>query len=169
MSDDSSAETIPLVSREQAENAFRAAMLLFVGGKRRYSVEQLAKGIGLPKKNGKQVTKPIYDFMSYPSDHPDQRPLHMGLQFSITKFLGSDFTNEWLALCTQGAFDLPEDEPDPGELAAEVSESNAKVTRMAADRNLNNDCPQELRSTGSNLMTHGAHLVAIGSRVRRRA
>lgn len=105
MSDNSAAEFTLLVSREHAENKLADAIRLFVGARRRFSVEQLAKGIGLPPNSKGKHGKPIYDFISYPSGHPDHRPLHLGIVLSITKFLGPEFTNEWLALAEQNAAD----------------------------------------------------------------
>ena len=93
-----------LVSREQAENAFADALRLYVGKRRRYSYEDFANGIGLTK-DGRAHTKPLYDFLSYPAGSPDHRPLHFGITLSITKFLGCEFTNAWLALAEQRACD----------------------------------------------------------------
>lgn len=163
VTDNRSAELSPLVSREQAENAFRDAMRLFVGAKRLYTVKQLAKGIRLPKKDdGEQITKPLYDFLSYPSGHPDHRPLHMGLQLSIIKFLGAEFTTEWLGLAGQGAFDLPDaDDPDPGALAVENSDDNATVTRAAINGEFEPHEHRDLKVVGTRMMSRGAKLVAI--------
>lgn len=169
MPDQHSAELSLMVSREQAENAFRKGLAIYVGGKNRFSVERLCKGIGLYRADGKLNTKAIYDFLSYPSGHPDHRPLNLGIVFSITRFLGAEFTNEWLQLADQVARDLPGDEPDPGELAADISEDTAKIVRMAADRDLTNDDPNQLRETGTRMMTRGAQLVSISGRTRRRA
>lgn len=161
MSDNNSADLSLLVSREQAENAFRGALALFVGRSRKYSVKQLAKGIGL-QRDGEPHTKPLYDFLSYPSGHPDHRPLHMGLAFSITKFLGADFTNEWLRLADQGAFDLPDDEPDPGTLAADSVEDSATIARAAADRKFDDNERADLRVVGARKIMRGQQLVALG-------
>lgn len=96
MSEHSSADFIGLVSREQAENALRDAINLFVGRGRLYSVEQLAKGARIAQRR-------IECFRSYQHGHPDYRPLHFGDVLSIQKFLGPDFTNEWLHLTEQVA------------------------------------------------------------------
>ena len=130
MPDTCSAELQPLISREQAENAFRDALRLFVGRGRRTSVEQLAKGIGYK-------AKAIYDFTSYPPGHPDHRSLHMGIQASITAYLGADFTNEWLRLAGQMAIDLPDGPLDHERLAADAQEYLA--AKMAAHRE-NSEC-----------------------------
>jgi hypothetical protein len=160
MSDDDTADLPPVISREQAENAFREALNLFVGRGKRYKVEQLRKGSGVPKRL-------IECLKSYPSGHVDYRKVHFGHLLSITKFLGAEFTNEWFNLCDQVAHDIPDEEPDPGELAADTSEDTAKVVRMASDGDLSNDDPTKLREAGTRLMTSGATLVALGTRRRR--
>lgn len=156
MVDQRSADFDGLISREHAENAFRAALNLFVGRGRLYSVDQCHKGSRVPKRL-------IECCKSYPVGHTDYRPLDFGQRMSLAKFLGADFTNEWLRLADQGAFDLPDDEPDPGELLADTSEDTAKLARMAADGDLRNDSPEKLRTTGARMMANGAKLVAVAA------
>lgn len=155
MPDSHSADLFPIVSREQAENALQQALGLFVGKGRRYSVVQLSKGAGVPQRT-------IECFKSYPYGHPDFRPLHSGALFSITAFLGSEFTNEWLRLTGQGAFDLPDDVPSPGDLAADTSDDSAKVVRAAIDGKFDASERRELPAVGARMMQRGAQLVAIG-------
>lgn len=112
----------PLVSHEQAVNAFQKGLGLFVGRGRRMSVAQLAKAAGVHHRT-------IEAFKGYRIGHPDWRSLDWGQMLSISAVLGADFTNEWLPLAGQGAFDLPEDEPSPGDLAAEVAEDAAALMR----------------------------------------
>ena len=95
MPHDNSADFEGLISREQAENAFRDALCLFVGRGRRYSVEQLAKGSRVHRRK-------IEPFKSYKLGHVDYRPLDFGDILSITAFLGAEFTNEYLKLSAQG-------------------------------------------------------------------
>ncbi|MFX7140303.1 hypothetical protein ABTH88_20465, partial [Acinetobacter baumannii] len=52
---------------------------------------------------------------------------------SIARFLGADFTNEWIGLADQGAFDLPDDEPDPMRTAIGAAEDTAEIVRRAGD------------------------------------
>ena len=164
MSDNDTAELNLLVSREHAENKLRDAIRLYVGRGRLYSVEQLAKGIGLPMKNGKQITKPLYDFISPRVGSPDHRPLHFGLVMSITAFLGPDFTNEWLGIASQVAFDVTDEEPDPGQLAAITSQDTADIVRMVADGDLANDDPRALIRTGTSMAANGMKLTSMGAR-----
>ncbi len=164
MPENRSAEISLLISREHAENKFREAVRLFVGKGKLYSAAQLAKGIGLKDK-----TKPLYDFLSYPSGHPDYRPPNFGLMLSITAFLGPDFTNEWLVLTNQGAFDLPDDAMNLRRLAADNSDDNATVVRAAVDGQFDDDERSDLKVVGSRMMTRGAQLVAISAQNRRRA
>lgn len=153
-----SADLEPLVSREQAENEFRKAMNLYVGRGRVYSVAQLSKGARVPERT-------IECFRSYAFGHPDYRPLHIGHQLSIARFLGAEFTTEWLAVAGQGAFDLPDaDDPNPGALAVENSDDNATVTRAAIDGEFDASERPSLKVVGTRMMARGAALVAIGGR-----
>jgi hypothetical protein len=156
MADNNSAGFESLVSRKQAEDDFRKAMNLYVGRGKQFSNEQLAKSSLVP-------VRLIECFRSYPLGHPDYRKLHFGHMLSIASVLGAEFSTEWLARIQQGAFDLPDAEPDPGMLAIETSEDNAKVVRMAVDHNFDNDSAQSLRCTGTSMMTHGAQLVAAAA------
>lgn len=162
MPDNGSAELVPLVSREQVENAFWLALRMFVGRGKRHSADEVSKGAGVHRRT-------LDCYRGYPIGHPDWRPLDEGQKFSIVSFVGADLTTEWISFIGQAAYDLPDLEPDPGELAADTSEDSAKVVRMAADRDLTNDDPQQLRTTGSRMMKHGAQLVAFSGRARRRA
>lgn len=161
MPDQQSAEITPLISREHVENAFWTALRMFVGRGRRHSADEVSKGAGVHRRT-------LDCYRGYEIGSPDWRPLDQGQKFSIAAYIGADLTTEWLKLIGQGAFNLPDIEPDPGELAAETTESAARVVRMAVDGDFGNDCPQELRNTGTSLMEQGAHLVAIGSRNKRR-
>ncbi|MGJ0236963.1 hypothetical protein ACQEPB_00380 [Novosphingobium fluoreni] len=101
MPEQPSAEKSATFSREQAENAFRAALNLFVGRGRRYSSKQVEIATG--------VSHRIIDcFRSYEFGHPDYRPLHMGAQLSIAGFLGAGFTTELLKPTGQIAVAIPE-------------------------------------------------------------
>ena len=154
MSEQDAADFEPLISREQAENAFRAALNLFIGRGRQYSTVQVAKATGVAKRK-------IECFRSYTLGHPDYRPLDDGDKLSITAFLGARFTNEWLTLAGQGAFDLPDEEPDPGNVAADNSDDNADLTRKALDGTFANDCPQEMTALGTRMASRGMHLVSL--------
>lgn len=151
------ADLEPLVSREQAENAFRKALRLFVGRGRLYSVAQLSKGSRVPARI-------IECYHSYPLGHVDYRPLHFGHKLSIAKFLGAEFTTEWLAEVGQGAFDLPDaDDPNPGALAVENSDDNATVTRAAIDGEFDKDDRRRLKPVGHRMIERGQKLVALSA------
>lgn len=154
MAEQQSAEMCPLISRADAENAFRKALGLFVGRGRLYSVDQLAKGSRVPARL-------IYCFLSYEHGHESYRRLNFGQVLSMTRFLGAEFTNEWLKLADQGAFDLPEEEPDPGELAADNCDDNATVVRAAVDGKFDQNERKDLKIVGTRMMNRGAQLVAL--------
>jgi len=100
MSEAQAAELCPIVSREQSENAFRTALNLFVGRGRRYSSKEVQIATGISHR--------VIDcFRSYELGHVDYRPLHMGAQMSLMRFLGPEFTSEWLKIAAQVAFHKP--------------------------------------------------------------
>lgn len=119
----SSAGNFPLISRSAARTAFTQAILLFVGDrfrKRRYTMAQVQTALGWDEKTIKAVERATYD-----ADSDDYRnpPIHAII--GLCTFLGTDFTNEWLRLAGQGAFELMEGQiPLPKVLA--TAESNEK-------------------------------------------
>lgn len=162
MSDNESAELRALISHEQVENAFWHALRMFVGRGKRHRAEEVSIGAGVHRRT-------LDCYRGYPIGHPDHRPLDQGQKFSIASYVGADLTTEWLRIIDQAAYDLPDDEPNPGELVADTTEDTAKVARFAVDNDLSNDCPRELRDTGTRMMSNGARLVALSSRRRRAA
>lgn len=157
MSDVQAAEMSPIISREQSENGFRAALNLFVGRGRRYNSKQVQIGTGISHRL-------IDCFRSYPSGHPDHRPLHMGAQMSIMRFLGPEFTSEWIKLADQGAYALPECDPDPGTFAISNTDDNAEVVRAAMDGVFDAEERKDLKAVGIRMVGRGAQLVALGAK-----
>lgn len=153
MSADNSANFQPLVSRERIGNAQGAALRLFVGRGRRYSVKQLANGSGIKDR--------VIESAMCAVDSPDYRPLSQEALASIGLFLGARFTNEWIALMGQGAFDLPDGEPDPGELAADNSDDNATIVRAAVDGIFDQGERKDLKHVGARMVTRGSQLIAL--------
>lgn len=152
-----SATFVPLVSREQAWNKFAAAIRLYTGRGRRYSFKQLANGAGVKDR--------VIECALYDPGSVDFRPMPFEAQLSIARFLGSDFTNEWLHLADQGAFDLPDDDmPPPGELAADVAGDSAEVVRMAADGVFCGEDRKRLRAIGQSKIERGMAMVALVER-----
>lgn len=156
MADDWSANFPLLISREQAGNKIGAALRLYVGRQRRYSVKQLANGTGVKDR---LIECAIADAGSV-----EYRPLPPECLLSLIAFLGPDFTNEFLHLAGQGAFELPDVEPDPGALAADNSDDNATVTRAAMDGVFDDSERPDLRVVGSRMVTRGSQLVALSKR-----
>lgn len=144
-----------LVSREHGRNTIRDALRLFVGTGRRYSVKALANATGVPDW---QINQALID-----GDKTDNRPLPPEALLSLMKFLGSDFTNEWIGLSGQGAFDLPDQsEPPPGMLAADDVSDSAEIARRAADGSFDGEDRKHLRSVGQRKIERGMTLVAMG-------
>jgi len=139
----------PLIADEQAVNTFRRALSMFMGRGKRWKLEQVAKGAGIhPDTLGK--------FRSYAPGHPDHRSLDFGQLLSISAFLGADFTNEWLPLADQGAFDLPDDEPSPGTLATQLAEDTAAMVRS-----LNGSGGADMARIGGRLVHNGKTILAM--------
>ncbi len=153
MSDHASADFSPLVSRSAASEHFRDALRLFVGRGRRYSVKQLANGSGVHPRM-------IESYMA-PVDSQEWRRPHLEELLSLASFLGPVFTSEWLRLAHQGAFELPEEDPEPGEIVTENAEDNAEVTRRGIDGEFCEDDRTVLPIVGARMMARGAKLVAL--------
>ena len=146
-----------LVSREQAGNTIGAALRLFIGRGRQYSVKQLSNATGVKDR---MIECAMCDAGSI-----DWRPLPCEALLSIATFLGAVFTSEWIALARQGAFDLPDaDEPPPGMLAADNCDDAAIVTRAAIDGKFTADEYPNLHVVGLHMVTRGQQLAALGRR-----
>lgn len=153
MSESLSAKFPPLVSREHAGNVIGHALRLFVGRGRRYSVKQLSNATGVPDRTIECAM----------ADNVDHRSLPDWALLSLTAFLGADFTNEWLKLAHQGAFELSDDEPDPGDLAADTAEDTAKVVRMAKDNRFDEDEKPALKGVGARMVKRGQTLLSVAA------
>jgi hypothetical protein len=146
-----------LVSREQAGNTIGAALRLFVGRGRHYSVKQLSNATGVKDR---MIECAMCDAASV-----DYRPLPSEALLSVATFLGAVFTSEWMALAKQGAFDLPDaDDPPPGMLAADNCDDAAVVTRAAIDGKFTSDEHPDLRVVGIHMIARGQCLAALGRR-----
>lgn len=149
MSGPQSADLPLLISRSAANDAVRDALRIYVGRGRRYSVKVLSNGTGVKDRT--------IECAMYASDHPEHRALRFEALLSIARFLGATFTTEIIRLCDQGAFDLPDDEPNPGDIATDASQAAANVVRAFQTGE-----HESLPTIGSMMMTRGAQLVAIG-------
>lgn len=123
MPDIGSADFAANISREQAENAFRDALRLFVGRGRKHKASVVAIGSGVPLR--------LLDcYRGYPVGHLDHRPLHFGHKMSLAAYLGAEFTSVWLAVAEQAAYDLPDGgEDDLDNAALDASEAAHAVQR----------------------------------------
>lgn len=143
-----------LISRNAANETFREALRMFVGRGKRFSVKQLSNGTGIKDRM-------IECFMAQ-IDSTDFRKPDLEEVLSIASFLGPDFTTELLEPAQQGAFWLPDDEPAPGEFAADNADDNAVVTRAARDGKFDRDERKDLKVVGTRMVSRGAQLVALG-------
>lgn len=155
MADDWSANFPLLVSREQSGNKIGAALRLYVGRGRRYSVKQLANATGVKDR--------LIECAMTDAGSVDYRPLPPECLLSLMAFLGADFSNEFLALANQGAFELPDEgEPPPGMLAADCAGDSAEIARRAADGEFCSDDRKALKIVGQRKIERGMRLVAMG-------
>ena len=133
--DDSSAGNFPLISRSAAREAFCKALLVYVGDRgcrRRYSWEQLQKGLGWDEKTLKAVERATYE-----SDSLHYRNPPIDAVIGLCAFLGTDFTNEWLHLAGQGAFELMDGQiPLPKVLASADAQESPEDERRRLIRRL---------------------------------
>ena len=154
MSLDQSANLPPLISRERGHDAVRDALRLFIGRGRRYSVKQVSNATGVKDR--------VIQCAMTASEDPECRPMHISDLLSIATFLGPEFTTEWLVLAQQAAVALPNsDEPDPGQLAADVADDTATVVRAARDAKFDRDERRDLKAVGARMIYNGGKLVQL--------
>ena len=107
----------PLISREEIREKVRRALCLHVGRGRRFSVDDLSLGAGVPRRCIQAAMAPIND--------ENYRPLTLENLASVSKFLKAPFASAVLEVCGLGAFELMDGQPPlPRVLAsAETKES----------------------------------------------
>lgn len=123
----------PLVPREEAREKLRKSLSLYVGRGRRYRVDELSAGSGVPKRSIQAALAPIGD--------ENYRPLTLENLASIAKFLLADglavpFISAYLELAGLGAFELMDGQiPLPKVLAsADANECPADERRRLVRR-----------------------------------
>lgn len=147
----------PLVSRRAHFSAVSAALKLFVGRGRRFSYKEIQKGAGVPER--------MIECWRHDMDHEDWREILPEQLASLQKFLGPDFTTEYLSLVAdQGAYWLPDSEDiPPGALAADSADDNATLAHMAADGKFDDKEKPDLKVVGRRMMIRGATLKALAA------
>lgn len=118
----------PLVTREEIRAKVRKALNLHVGRGRRYSVEELSEGAGVPKRCIQAAMTKI--------DDENYRPLTLENLASIAKFLKAPFVSTFLEPCGLGAFDLSGQPPLPHVLASADSGETIPEKRKRLIREL---------------------------------
>jgi hypothetical protein len=142
-----------LVCGDELDQWVRDALRQFVSRGRRFSVKELSNKTGVPDRMIESAIAAL--------DSEDFRPLKREYLFSILKFLGAQFTTELLLKVGQGAFDLPETEPQmPGELVAECANDTAEVAHRAADGEFCPDDHRALKSIGQRSVARGMEMIA---------
>lgn len=123
--DDGDVHTLePLVSREEIRERVRKALNLHVGRGRRYSVEELSVGAGVPKRAIQAALAPIND--------ENYRPLTLENLSSIAKFLKAPFASAYLELSGLGAFELMDGQQPP--LPSVFTADSAKPTETPREK-----------------------------------
>jgi hypothetical protein len=121
----------PLVSRNAAREKIRAALRLYCGRGRRFSVKELSEGAGVPERA-------IEAAMCFIDDE-NYRPLALENLLSIATFLKAPFVSIYLELAGLGAFELMDGQPPlPGVLARadadeDVAEERKRLIRRLAE------------------------------------
>jgi len=142
----------PLVSRSAHFNAVAYALRLFVGRGRRFTYKEVQKGAGVPER--------MIECWRLDCDHEDWREILPEQLASLQKFLGPDFTTEYLSrVADQGAFWLPDEDLPPGAIAADNAEDNAIITRAALDGKFDEDEKPDLKVVGVRLVARGAQVL----------
>lgn len=156
MPDRNNSANLPLlISRSAANTIFRDAVRLFVGRGKRFSVKQVSIGTGISARM-------IESFMA-PVDSSDFRKPDLEEVLTLVSFFGSDFTSEMIAPAGQAAFDLPEDDLLPGQIAADNAGDNAVVTRAAMDGKFDGDERPDLLVVGRRMVSRGQRLAALAA------
>ena len=156
MSATDSANNSLLVSGNDAREAVRHALRLYVGRGRRYSVKQLSNATGVPDR--------LIECAICDPETTDYRPLALESLLSIARFLGPDFTTEWLQESGQGAFELLEGQPPlPGVLAAADAMDTAEIASRAADGEFDANDKEALRAVGHREIRRGMTLVGMAA------
>lgn len=130
--DDSAVHTLePLVSRSAAREKIRAALRLYVGRGRRFSVVELSQGAGVAERTIEAAMAPIED--------ENYRPLALENLLSIATFLKAPFVSHYLELAGLGAFELMDGQPPlPRVLASatvseDITEERKRLIRRLAE------------------------------------
>jgi len=154
VTDKVSAGLCPLVSRNSQGEALAQALRLFVGRGARFSYKELQQGTGIPAR--------MIECYRHSPEHEDWRPIKAEELASLVRFLGPEFTTEWLSrVAQQGAFWLPdEDDTPPGAIAADESEDAARISRCAADGDFKGD-GVVLRPVALRMIARGHRLARV--------
>lgn len=154
MGDKTSADFEPLVSRNQHDANVQAALRLYLGRGRRYTVKQVANATGVADR--------VIECAMAKMETGDFRSLPVHALLSISGFLGASFTSEWLAPAALAAIELPdgEEELPPGVFAADVSADSTEVVRRAADGEFCSEDRAALAQVGHRKIARGLRLVA---------
>jgi hypothetical protein len=107
----------PLVTREQIRETIRKGLNLYVGRGRRYSVEELSAGAGVPKRAIEAAKTKI--------DDENYRPLTLENLASLAKFLKAPFVSIYLEASGLGAFELMDAQPPLPRTLTSVEPSEA--------------------------------------------
>lgn len=113
-----------LIAPEEADAAVWRALTLFIGRGRRYSVEDVATGTGIP---GNTIAKWL-------TPDPLQRRRPKGCHLLlVAQFIGVAFTNKLLGPIGQGGRELEAADDAPGRVIARLAAASAKFAELGAD------------------------------------
>jgi hypothetical protein len=119
------ADLEPLVSRNLSYERLTFALKLFCGRGRRYSVNELSRGSGVPER--------AIECAMYQPHQAEFRPIRFEYLLSLNRFLGAPFVSHYLELSGLGAFELMDEQPLPSILTAD-SAKPAETPREKVER-----------------------------------
>lgn len=141
----------PIVTRNGAAVAIRDALNHFIGTGRPYTRKEVAEATGVPYR--------VIETAQTPPGSVEGRPMPMYALLSLSAFLGADFTNRWLAVAKQGAFDFPDvAELRPAVEVAEAATWTSQLSLRAIDQEL---CSKDLEA----LLPYAVDTIEAGMRI----
>lgn len=135
-----------LISPDRAGDAIADALRLFVGRGRRFAVEDVSEGTGIP----------VRTLRSYLATGEDRRTPPADTLLVLSSFLGRDFTARFLGCVGQGSFDLDPIPGEPGHVIATLVRVASVFAELGADNvycNLDKGKLSTLADLGVSILT----------------
>lgn len=133
-----------LITPEEADRAIYRALTLFIGRGRRYSVEDIAIGTGIP---GSTIAKWL-------TPDPLQRRRPKGSHLLVIRqYIGVEFTNKELEAIGQGGRALHAEEGSPGLVMAHLTRDLAQIAGCGVSGSWNHTHERDLEEAADDAIT----------------